>query len=195
MKSVKNTASLAIAVLVGALLFGGGVAVSQGTFAPARVGFVDVADIFKRYTRANEIQQQVRADMQRVDKALQQRFEELKRRRADLDLLVPGTPEHIEKKRQIDFEAFKLEYEEKEQKRAILDSAVKRMNNVYTEIRREAENYARRNGLHCVLMSNEQEIQARSLEELQVLIASRPVIFRDKAMDITQPVLKVLEGK
>jgi Skp family chaperone for outer membrane proteins len=166
-------------------------ATSQGA-PPSRIAFVDVARIFKDYKRASEVQQETRTEIQKVEAQLRERFEALKKMRDDLDLLVPGTPEYEQKKRDVDFEAFKLEDEEKQVKQKILENAVKKMNLVYTEIRREAENFALRNNLEAVFMMNDQEIDARSLEELQVLIASRPVLYREKARDVTDAVLQVL---
>lgn len=186
--SILPVVALAAAVLV---LWLPGDASSQGVPA-SRVAFVDVARVFKEYKRASDVQQETRLEIQKVEGQLRERYESLKKMRDDLDLLVPDTKEFNEQKRAIDFEGFKLEYEEKQQKQAILANAVTKMNRVYTEIRREAENFALRNNLEAVFMMNDQEIDARSLEELQVLIASRPVLYRDKSRDVTDSILSVL---
>ena len=191
MKSNKIAILLVVVAVVAASVGGAKIASSQAVPA-ARLAFLDVAEIFQKYQKSSDIQQAVRVDIQRIDQELRKRFEELKRQQGDMDLLVPGTQEFNEKKRALDFEAFKLEYEEKEKKGQVLQAAVKKMSLVYTEIRNEAENYARRNGYHAVLMYNDQQMEARSLEELQVLIASRPVIFRDQMMDVTEAVLQIL---
>ncbi|MCU0725912.1 MAG: OmpH family outer membrane protein [Planctomycetes bacterium] len=180
--------ALVAAVLV---LWLPGDASSQGVPA-SRLAFVDVARVFKEYKRASDVQQETRVEIQKVELQLRERYEKLKKMRDDLDLLVPDTKEFNEQKRALDFEAFQLEYEEKQQKQAILANAVTKMNRVYTEIRREAENFALRNNLEAVFMMNDQEIDARSLEELQVLIASRPVLYREKARDVTDSILSVL---
>lgn len=193
---MKKSSMIVLAVLValsGAFLAGSRIAESQAVTPAARVAFVDVAQIFMKYKKSGDIQQQTKAAIQQVEIALKKQFDALRKMQGDLDLLVPGTPEFNAKKREVDFGAFKLEYEEKQQKQAILQAAVTKMNLVYTEIRNEAENYARRNGLHAVFMYNAQSIEARSLEELQILIASRPVLFRDNMMDITAKVLESLQ--
>lgn len=182
-----------VAAILAAFFVGSRMAESQAVTPPARIAFVDVADIFQKYKKANDIQQQTQAAIRQVEADLKKQFDELKKVRGDLDLLVPGTPEYAAKKREVDFGGFKLEYAEKEAKQAILNANVKKNNLVYTEIRNEAENHARRNGLHVVFMYNTQSIEARSPEELQMLIASRPVLYRDSMMDITQQVLDALQ--
>jgi Skp family chaperone for outer membrane proteins len=193
MKFAKSPIVLVALGLLGAFLLGSRIAESQAVTAPARIGFVDVAVIFQKYSKASDIQMKVRADLQILEADLRKQFDELKKKRADLDLLVPGTPDYTSKKRDLDMDAFRLEYAEKESKQAIISAAVKKMNLVYTEISLEAENYARRTGLNAVFMYNKQTIEARSPEEVQVMIASRPVIYRDKTMDITDAVLAILQ--
>ncbi len=193
MKKLTLPTVLVAVALLGAFFVGNRIAVSQAVTPAARIAFVDVAQVFQKYDKSNQIQQQTQASIRQVEADLRKQFDELRKVRGDLDLLVPGTPEFTAKKREIDFMGFKLEYAEKESKQAILTAAVKKMNLVYTEIRNEAENHARRNGLHAVFMYNAQSIEARSLEELQILIASRPLIYRDKMMDITEPVLEALQ--
>lgn len=193
MKQSSIITVLGVVALLAAFVAGGRIAVSQAVTPAARVAFVDVAEIFQKYKKSNDIQQQTQAAIRQVEADLKKQFDELKKVRGDLDLLVPGTPEYTAKNREVDFGAFKLEYAEKEAKQAILAAAVRKMNLVYVEVRNEAENHARRNGLHAVFMYNAQQIEARSLEELQILIASRPVLYRDSMMDITQAVLDALQ--
>lgn len=189
MRTVRTSALAAL--LVATVLVPAGAARAQDA-GVVRIAFVDVAEIFQKYKKARDIEQETRLELEKVDAELREKFEQIEEMRDELDLLVPGTTEYREKARQIDFEAFKLEYREKELKRTILENAVKKMNLVYTEIRRECENYARKNGLAAVLMYNAQEIEAKSLDELRVLIASRPVLYRDKGLDITEEILKSL---
>jgi Skp family chaperone for outer membrane proteins len=184
---------LVLAVLLTAGVFAGSAA-SQAVFAPAKIAFVDVGRVFKDYAKARDIQEQVQKDLLEINKGLAGRVEELKKRRGELELLLPGTPEFRQKQRELDREAFGVEWDEKDQKTALERALVKRMSHVYTEVKTEAENFARRNGLAAVYMVNTHEMGARSQEELQVLIASRPVLYWDKALDITDEVLRVMNG-
>ena len=192
MKSLRFTAIVLLAAVAGAAVFSR-VATSQATFTPVKVAFLDVSEVFRKYKKARDVNQQVQREMLAVDKELRKRAEELIRKGEELrDLYDPNSVEFLESRRKLDFEEFELKYDQKTRRRAILGAAVKRMNLVYTEIRREAENYARRNQLHAVMMHNDADIEARSLEELQLLIASRPVIYREKGLDITPHVIEVL---
>jgi len=182
---------LVLAVLLTAGVFVGSAA-SQAVFAPAKIAFVDVGRVFKEYAKAQDIQQQVKAEIQKINQALAGRVEELKKRRGELELLLPGTPEYRQKQRELDRDAFAVEWDEKDQKGTLERSMIKRMSHVYTEIRHEAENFARRNGLQGVYMVNTYDLQARSQEELQVLIASRPVLYWEKGLDITDDILRVM---
>lgn len=191
MKPTRNLLAPTVALLLFAAFLAGNAA-SQATFEPARVAFVDVAFLFQNYEKAAKIQQEVRAKIGQIDEQLRRRFEELKKARADLDLLVPDTQEFNEAKMRIDEAEWRLGYDEKRLKRGVHDEFIQRMSLVYKEIRSEADNYARRNGLNAVFMVNETEIAARTQEELMAVIASRPVLYHDKTLDITQHILEVL---
>ncbi len=193
MKPARKTLILVTAVVGGALLAAAAPAVSQAVFAPAKIAFVDLPEIFKKYDKANEIRTWANRQIQAIDQDVRKRLEDLRKEQSELDILVPGTREYREKKRELDRKAWELKYDEQERKRAVGEAAVKRMNLVYREIRREAANYARNNGLSAVFMYDAREIPARSPEELQAMIATRPVLFRDQALDITPSILDVLQ--
>jgi Skp family chaperone for outer membrane proteins len=191
MKPLRNPVALTVALLLFAAFLAGNAA-SQATYEPVRVAFVDVAVLFQNYGKAATIQQEVRARIGQIDDGLRKRFEELKKDRADLDLLVPDTQEFNEAKMRVDEAEWRLGYDEKRLKRGVHDEFIQRMSLVYKEIRSECDNYARRNGLNAVLMVNETDIAARTQEELMAVIASRPVLYHDKALDITKQILEVL---
>ena len=85
-----------------------------------------------------------------------------------------------------------LDYDQKAQKEAVQRSLIKRMTQVYTEIKSESENFARRSGINGVFMVNEIQMEPRNRQELQMLIASHPVLFWDKPLDLTDEILRIL---
>jgi Skp family chaperone for outer membrane proteins len=192
MRPLRSLTLVFFLAATGAFFLGSRVATSQAV-PPARVAFLDVASIFQRYKKAAGIQQQARAEIVQLERGVRQRLDKLNQDRTELeDLYLPGTSEYREKKKKVDMETMELKYDLEDKKQQILETAVRKMNEVYTEIRNEAGGYARRNGFHAVLMLNETDIEARTMEELQVLIASRPVVFRDKSLDITDAILEIL---
>lgn len=189
MKSIRIPVALAAVLVVGVLA---GTAVSQATFSPAKIGFVDVAEVFLKYKDAANVEADARQQLKDLEIQMRASYEELRKKRAELDILLEGTQEYRDKKREIDLAAMKLDYEEKQKRQMVLEDAAKRMNAVYTRIRGEAENYAVRNGLDAVYMVNAKQIEARSLEQLQLLVATRPVLYWNPSYDITGPVIETL---
>jgi len=182
---------LILAVLLTAGVFAGSAA-SQARFTPAKLAFVDIGRVFNEYAKASDIQQQVKDELRSINKALADRVEELRKRRGELEIALPGTPEFRQKQRELDRAAFALKWDEKDQKGALERRMVTRMSHVYTEILHEAENFAVRNGLQGVYMVNTIDMKARTRAELQLLIASRPVLYWEKGLDITDDLLKVM---
>ena len=189
MKSIRLPVLVASILAIGVLA---GTALSQATYQPAKIGFVDVAKVFAPGGTAKEIEQEARDQIRAVDVELRKRAEQVRAMQDELDLLQPGTQEFDDKKREIDFEAFKLEYEEKARKSKIVEDAAKRMNGVYTLMGNETANYARRNGLDAVFMVNAKPIEARNLEQLQLLVATRPVIYWNASYDISDPIIEAM---
>jgi Skp family chaperone for outer membrane proteins len=195
MNSARTTLIILIAAACGAILFTAVPAISQGVSAQSKIRFVDLSVIFNKYDKANGIRSWVNSQRQVIDLAKRDSANKLQKQVADLEILVPGTPAFAAKKRELDRLDWELRYDDNEKRAALGRAAVKRMGLIYTEIRREAQNYARRNGLTAVFMVNEQDIPAQSPEELQAMIATRPVLYHDKALDITTQILGILQAK
>jgi len=189
LKSKSTVLLLAVVLVAGALA---GTAASQAVYAPAKIGFVNVANVFKGYRRVKEIESQVAADLQKVDEGLMQRFNDLKKQSGELEILLEGTAEYRKLQRELEREKFLLEWDQKDQKEAVRRKLVQSMTQVYRLVRNEAENYARRSGLNAVFMVNEVQMEPRNQQELQMLIASHPVLFWDKPLDLTDEILKVM---
>jgi Skp family chaperone for outer membrane proteins len=191
MKSLRIPAFVVALIGVGVLA---GTAVSQANFESARIGFVDVAEVFKQYSKAAAVEEDARKQLRNVDVQLRDAYDDLKKKKDLLDALIPDSQEYRDKKQEIDFEAFKLDYQEKQSKQQILENAAMRMNMVYTEIRNEADNYARRNGLDAVFMVNAKQIEAKSLNQLEMTVATRPVLYWNKSYDVTKPIIETLNS-
>ncbi|MEN8149923.1 MAG: OmpH family outer membrane protein [Planctomycetota bacterium] len=185
------TLVLAAMLVAGALA---GTAASQAVFAPAKIGFVEVTKVFQGYRRVGEIEQRAVEDIKRIDEALMVRFNELKKRSAELGILLEGTAEYRKLQRELEREKFQLEWDQKDQKEAVARAHVKGLSQIYTEIKNEAENFARRSGLNGVFLVNVVPREPRNPQELQMLIASHPVLYWDKGLDLTDEILKIMNG-
>ena len=127
MRSIRIPVALAAVLLVGILA---GTAVSQANFSPAKIGFVDVAEVFLKYKEAAGVEADAQKALRDLDVQMRQAYDDLRKKKSELDILIPDTQDYREKKREIDFAAFKLDYQEKQQKQQILEDAARRMNSV-----------------------------------------------------------------
>lgn len=189
MRKFTPTVIAAVLLIIGVLA---GSAISQATFNPAKIGFVDMDRIFKEHPKAKEAEARAQRLMEEETNKAKAEVQKLREKASQLEVFQSGTPEYQNARKEIEMQLLQAEFEEKWQKQQIAQNAAKEMGAVYTEVTREAENYARRNGLDAVLMVNSGPVAPRSLDQLGAMMASRPVLYWNGAYDVTAAVLAAL---
>lgn len=160
---------------------------------PVTAGVVDMFKVLNEHP-------QTKLRMDAVRKEFADGIEKLKTAAAgtkvqdeQLDLLKEGTPEHLEKLKQLSQTKATLELDRKLLLARMNLAAVKVMRELYEESVAVVSEVAKARGLTMVFMTSSAQLGGRNEAEVMNEIASRPVIWSDPEMDITAAVLAALK--
>lgn len=196
MNTHKRHGWLLTAVLVGAaawMIFQQGFAAGQESFAPPRVGVVDVTKILENCKKNKQWQEKAEADRSRVQAEFQQMRKDLEALQANIKQRKPGSSDYF---------ALMGEYEEK---RAVMEGRNSFYENkftqemqqwmeaLYSDFLKVTEMVAREKGLDIVLGKETLEMPAPTLRDFMLSVKTQKVLYSRPELDITDDVLAALD--
>jgi Skp family chaperone for outer membrane proteins len=187
---------LLTAVLAGGaawMIFQQGFAAGQESFAPARVGIVDVTKVLENCKKNKQWQEKAEADRSRVQAEFQQMRKDLEALQANIKQRKPGSSDYF---------SLMSEYEEK---RAVMEGRntfyenkftqemQQWMESLYTDFMKVTEMVAREKGLDVVLGKETLEMPAPTLRDFMLSVKTQKVLYSRPELDITDDVLAALD--
>jgi len=186
-----------IYTLVVVVLVGGAIVATNSLAQPARrpaspVAVCDIVDVFNNYQRAkdetaklNERRQQIRAEMQKREKAL----DALK---TECDSYKKGSKKYQEMSDQIVWQALQNETWLRYQDRLALSNHHDLTKEMYQEIKAVIAAVAKQRGVLAVLQREPETLETKNTAELLRQIYGRKVLYSAEELDITETVLRSL---
>ena len=186
-----------IYTLVVVVLVGGAIVATNSLAQPARrpaspVAVCDIVDVFNNYQRAkdetaklNERRQQIRAEMQKREKAL----DALK---TECDSYKKGSKKYQEMSDQIVWQALQNETWLRYQDRLALSNHHDLTKEMYQEIKAVIAVVAKQRGVLVVLQREPETLETKNTAELLRQIYGRKVLYSAEELDITETVLRSL---
>ncbi|NQU22107.1 MAG: OmpH family outer membrane protein [Candidatus Nealsonbacteria bacterium] len=158
------------------------------------VAVVDVAHVFKNHSRFMEMDSDLKAEVNQAEEAVQQKREELKGMVEQLKVQIAGTPEYAQLEKKIGTENAKATSDIKFKQRDFQQRAARMSYEAYEEIVSEVEDYAKAQGLQCVLRFNSTEVNAGVPQQVAQRL-SQSIVWHDAVSDVTQIILQRLEQR
>ena len=155
--------------------------------APAQqqFGFVDVQEVFKKYTKAKELQDQLEKDFEQMKVAQRREKEKVAAMRENVDVFVAGTKEHLDLLRKIRLAEVEIELNEQVVRLEIQVKWAESLRRIYKDVLVEVKAMAEEKGLKSVFMYQSGEINARNRDDVMNNILVRPVLYFDPSADMT----------
>jgi Skp family chaperone for outer membrane proteins len=162
---------------------------STGARPAVSIGFVDMELIIEQHpetkAKADELQQRLKT---RIDE-LRQQAESVRAMETDLDLLTEGSPEYRERLREIRRRKASIDLDQKILRVEMNLQLVDALKKIYEQSKQVVAEVARERGFTIVAMYSSGPVNGRNRNELITDIVTRPFIYHDQALDITQDVL------
>ena len=192
---------VASAVVVSLWMYSGRRADAQQPFASSLIvsaGICDPHEAFQRYDKTRELAAALQTKSQQLQDQLTAKEEEIKKKAEELATsgFTPGKPEFekmqeallklsVENKNFADFAKAQLQRE---------DLRITQLG--YEQVYAAVQEVAKKKQLTLVLSQEQFPLASRSLDELRgKLYYRRPVLYADKALDITNEVVELLNTR
>ena len=193
------TAALSVGLLAGPQVGLGQESTRGGTASasaamPHQVGLIDMAHVFKEYSKFKALSEALKQEVEGVDNQAKGMVEELQQLQARIKsgTLVEGSPDYNTIEQQFLTKSTELETFRKMKQREFLRKEADIYKTVYLEVQDAVQQYARI--YHYTLIMRFSRDQVESAENPQEIIQSmnRPVVYHRNRDDLTDPILKYL---
>jgi Skp family chaperone for outer membrane proteins len=181
-------------VAVTALAVTYGIRAQGRNFTPPRIAFVDVGKVLEKYDRVLDSEQAIEKKRLQLRDHFEGRKADLERKVADLDLLSPGSPEYAKQREELEIERARLQWHAKHEEMLLGKSARDEMASIYKQIQDAVERYAKASGLDAVLVVARGDVEGNSIQEVQINIVVRPVLYCTEELDVTKAVTDILNA-
>jgi Skp family chaperone for outer membrane proteins len=187
-------AAVAAAFGAGAAFRGAGAALAAPPAPPpaTAVGFVDVDEVMKGYTKTKDLQSKIRGDRDAELKALEEKSQKLSAQKDELELLTRGTPAWQKKDMEIRKEAFAIKLEEERINKDADEKVWRAYRDIYHDINAGIAEIADKKGLAAVFMRSSSEIEGKSEPEIIQKILLRQVLWNHDSLDVTKELIEAL---
>lgn len=190
-------------VAIGAgMLFGLRQSAGQETTKPAatiphQVGLIDMAHVFKEYSKFKAMSDALRAEVEASDAQAKATVQELQQLQAQLTSgnLAEGSPDYAALEQRLVSKSAELETFRKMKQREFLRKEADIYKTVYLEVQDAVQKYARYYNYTLIMRFNRDRVE--NAENPQEIIQSmnRPVVYHRIEDDLTDPILNYLNDQ
>ena len=154
----------------------------------ARLCYVDMVRVLEAHKgMALALEEAKAAQTARAD-ILNQKREEIRVMREDLDLLIPGTPEHLDQLKRIQVQSVGLELDGR---MAVIEfniMLVEKVSAIYKDCLKAVGEVAAQKGYSGAMAYSTREIGGRSFAEFKGAVSQSGLVWHDETHDITKAV-------
>jgi Skp family chaperone for outer membrane proteins len=161
---------------------------------PHGIAVIDVTYILEHYSRLKQAMEVFKRDAQTTEDALKKDRAEIGKRAERIKTLKPGTPDFKAEEEAITKAESDWKLKVAAQRRDFAERESKNYLRAYQELSVVVKEYADRNGISLVLRFNGAPIDPNNREMVQMEVF-KMVMYYDKSIDITDPVLAELNRK
>ena len=184
---------LVLLALVGLGLNNMGTTEDKDKTPPSKIAVVNIFEIFRNYKKVQDFESLIEKDRQKEELKIQEIEKEIKTLMEEIDVLDSASPLRRDKNERLAMLSAQREQRAKSWNQFVRNKRNKFFIEVYDDIRKEINNYAKQKGLTLVLKSDPAEIGAEDLDEnIDQQILVRSVLYHETTMDITPEVIAVL---
>lgn len=194
MKLTPRIAAVVLAVTALVVGWSARSAVSQSTAPTDRVGYLDIARVYKEYRKQGDTESRFRRESESLQDQLRKRAAELEKDASKLQTLNPESADYQRLMREVELRKYQIELDQKLAQNDMARRASAQERRIYKEICLEAQAYAERNNLAAVHVWRPVDDALDSGADLELTIATRTVIYGHESLDITDAVVRALNA-
>ena len=159
------------------------------------MGFVDMEKLIREHPATKSKTEGFRREFEVRMEDLRIQVSTMNELRATLGILEPGSPAHLAQLKRIKKLEATLELEKEIIRIEFQLKVVSALQDVYGRCKAVVKQVAEKRGFRAIAMISESKVQGRTRSEVVGDILTRPFIYADESLDITDDVLAILKGK
>lgn len=168
--------------------------VAEAAEGASAVGFVDVAYLYKHYSKFTDMMADLKTEVDQAEKEVKQSRESLEALQQQLRLHPTGSPEYATLEEKIAKLRADVAASVETQKKVFLRREARLYYDVYQEIREEVEEYAAEHNVALVLRARDEKVNVGDPKQVLQHINSH-ILYYDKRRDLTRLILQRLEQR
>lgn len=171
-----------------------GTAAASNPDAPHKVALIDMAQVFKKYKKFEDLRQDLKAEIEQSEALAKQKAEKLQKMQAKLKDLKEGTDLFTEQEKQLAKESAEFEAFRRQMQREFLKKESQIYLTVYQEVTDTVSKYAQHKSYTLVIRFNRDELDTDNPQNL-IQGMNRQVVYYRGDDDITDTVLNALNKR
>lgn len=160
--------------------------------SPHRVGLIDMAFLFSKYSKFEALRADLKADIESADASLKGRLEKIKSLQAEMADLVKTSKDYTDREKQITELAASAEAERKNLQRKFMREETKIYQTCYRETLDAVNKYAAIYKYTLIIRYSREDAPQDDDPQKVMQALQRQVVFNRPEDDITDPVLNYL---
>lgn len=162
---------------------------------PHKVGLIDMAFLFSKYTKFEALRADLKAEIETADASLKARLEKIKGLQQEMKDLVPNSPDFVAREKQITELAAAAEAERKNLQRRFMREETKVYQTVYREVLDAVNKYAAIYKYTLIIRYSRDDAEVGDDPQKVMQALQRQVVFNRPEDDITDSVLRYLNNQ
>ncbi len=164
--------------------------------APAvtKIGFLDIRTTFKDYWKRENIEKGLRARTDALEESVGKQKNQLEELGEELQTLNEGSPEYQQRRRDLEMIRFQIKFDQEDEMRRIQTDARRKEALLYKDIVRECQAFGEENGYTAIFLSSPLSPNFEKEADLDLVVATRAVLWHDDRADVTPAVLEFLNA-
>jgi Skp family chaperone for outer membrane proteins len=184
--------AFALALVVGAL--SAQPVLSQETPEPTRTGFLDMRRVFQEYWKRENIESALRARTDALEESLARQKQALEEMGDELATLNQDSEEFRTRRREMEMLRFQIKLDQEEELGRIQAEAKRKEALLYKDVVRECQAFGESRGYAAIMLTTPLGPDFEKSAELDIIVATRTVLWQDDRLDITDAVLEFLNA-
>lgn len=162
--------------------------------AAQRIALLDINFVFKNHTRFKQLTEDMKADMQRAQVAMDKERDTIRKLAEQLKGLKTGTAQYKQLEQETAMRTADLSVQVQLQRKEFLLREAKIYHTVYKEVQQEVNQYAYSQGITLVIRFNGEPVQEENPEDVLRKI-NGDIVWYARELDITPTILKNLNQR
>lgn len=189
---MQRVIAFALAAVIGLL----SVQTSLGQDAPmpTKIGFLNMRRVFEEYWRRENIEKVLRARTDALEASLESEKKRLEEMGDELATLNEDSDEYRQRIREMEISRFQLKLDQEGEMRRIQAEAKRQEALLYKDVVRECQAFGESQGFAAVLLTAPLGPDFEKTAELDIVVATRTVLWCDDRLEVTDKVLEFLNA-